>query len=115
MSKLLTKERLDAIRARDAARSPGKWYPGDLVVHTDNVRIAEINTSPRWPPKDPKADAQFIAGCSEDIPDLLADNDALRGAIRDAHVSLYDSNPTAPAAALIRLGGLIGLHLRSKP
>ena len=80
---LLTREEIDAIRARNAARTPGKWWPGDGVIHTANTRIAVVTDKGEpWAPAEPEADADFIAAASEDIPRLLATLDA-----RDAEVA----------------------------
>lgn len=76
----LSVEEIDAINARNAARTPGRWWPGDGVIHTADVRIAVVNDGlefgARWAPNDPAADAAFIADMSVDAPRLLATLDA---------------------------------------
>lgn len=101
----MTSDELNAIKARNAARTPDKWVIEELSAKDsidgenamtgimcyadedgkDGAMLAEVN---RWsygddPPKmESVANAQFIAACSEDVPALIAEVELLQAAIR---------------------------------
>jgi hypothetical protein len=100
----MTDEQLDAIRARNRARTPGDWRAEDGSVWANrtgsdaniNIRVnlvAEIHRPYRLDHTgvdaaiaEEQANAEFIAHASEDIPALLAEVDFLRGLLADAAV-----------------------------
>lgn len=80
----MTDSELYAIRMRDKARTPGKWY---AIPHPEwDGASYRIGTNPDAPWANfgqiaymGAADAAFTAHCSEDVPALLAEVDRLRG------------------------------------
>jgi hypothetical protein len=92
----LTPEQEDALRAADAAATPGPWVNGTEPMEDDSVRVCffrdgkacewcvalsgdmddghwTAETQRRW-----RADADFIALAREGVPALLAELDAMR-------------------------------------
>lgn len=75
----LTPEEIAAIRARDAARTPGRWTFGggqldggpSGYIYANGVWIGRM-----FPKDGLVSDASFVIGSSEDIPRLLATLDA---------------------------------------
>lgn len=82
----ITPERVQEIRARLAAATPGPWmtaddhlYPQRVVANDDGlVLIAETYTDPAWPP----ADADLIAHAPADLADLLDEREKLLAVYR---------------------------------
>ena len=84
MSAPLSKERLDAIRAREAAATPGPWCTdGAEIYQGDSEGVPHlakwIGETCRADEGDGgKADAAFVAAARSDVPALLAEVDQLR-------------------------------------
>lgn len=85
---MLTQERIDEIKARVAAATPGPWQTRFVYNMFRAVRNAPDlyqNTEPSqdW------ADADFVAYCADDVPDLLAEVERLRAGVTNA-VAAYE-------------------------
>ncbi len=89
----LSRERLEEIRGRVEAATPGPWefwtggtfvsrYQDYATVICDTLLDAEMRG--RLPKGHSENNGQFIAHSSTDVPDLLADNDRLRKEVFDA-------------------------------
>lgn len=74
----LTKKRLAAIRARDAAATPGPWEADDWEIYgpDQSVWVGETCDSDDW--NKSCANAEFIAHARTDVRDLLAEVERLR-------------------------------------
>jgi len=81
---MMTEEQLVAIRAREAAATPGPWAKdGSLYAPDVDITWAddegEYVVGTIWDNGFViRADAEFIAHARKDIPALLAENDSLR-------------------------------------
>ena len=83
---MLDKKRLDEIRARTDAATPGLWFSTQSQVIMSKgplcgiCEVGEFGVLTEWDPNvesDRAADAEFIAHARQDIPDLLIDRDEL--------------------------------------
>ena len=86
----MTREQLDAIRARVEAATPGPWEPSSdtltwIHVEAHGLTVAECRTylNRQHTDKQNDANAAFIASAREDVPALLAEVERLT-AERDA-------------------------------
>lgn len=75
---------LDAIRAREAAATPGPWFDDGQEIYTESEHDWVAETLDIDNPKSTAANAQFIAHAREDIPGLLAEVDRLRAELAAA-------------------------------
>jgi hypothetical protein len=109
----MRRARLDAIRRRAAAATPGTWKTGDRF-HNGALGTSSVVLSPRLPclELDPyrngRADAAFIAHARQDVPQLLDEIDRLRALmitareaaaldrLLDAYVGNEDNDPGMP-------------------
>ena len=92
----MTKQEIDAIRARCEAAAPGPWkhhygddyavvmFPGEGTSNA-SVRVAEDEWDDSF-----SGNAKFIAHAREDIPRLLAEVRVLRQELFEARQSLDD-------------------------
>jgi hypothetical protein len=93
---------LDAIRAREAAATPGPWVAvntldedSEWASEFDDPMVVTEDSTPGiytaiakdicQGATDGVADAEFIAHARQDVADLLAEVDALRDALDEAH------------------------------
>ena len=88
-------EQIEAIKRRAEKATPGKWtvHP---IHKADSFKIAtdetEINGGDIWT----KEDAEFIAASREDVPELVAEVEKLRGLLSSAAErldSFWDCGP----------------------
>ena len=79
----MTSDELNAIKARNAARTPEKWaesFRGHCVdvYQAGGMHIATLHWGePSLLHSQKEKDAQFIAGCSKDVPALIAEVERL--------------------------------------
>ncbi len=88
----MTDEELQAIKARNEARTPGRWvHPGGFVVHSGNSCVCQF-ADETWESINYPSDAEFVAHAATDIPALIealeearAENDRLKALINRCH------------------------------
>lgn len=87
----MTRDQLDAIRARVEAATPGPWEPSSdtltwIHVEAHGLTVAECRTYLNRQHTDAQNDANaaFIAKAREDVPALLAEVERLTAEIKDA-------------------------------
>lgn len=90
MTAPMTPKRVEGIRARAEAATPGPWctdsweiYQGTEYVPGVSLWIGETCRGTGSPEQD-RADAEFVAHAREDVPALLAEVQRLKAALSDA-------------------------------
>lgn len=83
----MTEERLQEIRARCAAATPGKWFEINLrgyISTSDHPSNNSIGHCGR------QEDARFAAHARQDVPDLLDEVERLRALYRNLSIFVID-------------------------